>query len=218
MAWDQEFEHELGSAIRARIAPGAMTVIAAWPEPAALAAPRLRSIVKALERHGIARGRQLLMIADLSLPAGAGPPFRAMGGAAGTRAASGEPIPPAARARALGESRGVTALAHDRERSTCFVAGRTAGGIRFEVNDEFREAEALVMASPQRAMGTVMTLTELGLGFVSAGSLEAVRGALLANLETLSLLHPSVSVIWRAGGSASALMGTGAEPNPARES
>ena len=81
MAWDQEFERELGGAIRERVAPGAMTVIAAWPEPGALAAPRLRSIVKALERHGIPRGRQLLLVADLALPEGAGPPFKPARGA-----------------------------------------------------------------------------------------------------------------------------------------
>lgn len=209
MAWEEEFEKRLGDAIRAIIPIGAQTVIATWPVPRDQALPRLASIVAALERHGIPRGRQLLLIADLGWPEGRPfPPTRSVQreeyGDHGWPGAS-ESEMTALRARALREALGVAVVAHDAARSPCFFmdSGRT---IAF--NDELREAEAIVMAGPYRSGGATVTILETASGFLSAESrpflVNPVRRWIM-----LEALGPDVIVIWSEDGAIVSTFGAG---------
>lgn len=125
-AW-AESERELGHAIRARIAPGAQTVIVTWPPPAEGMIHALASVSRGLERHGIPAGRQLLLVPHFYDP----------------------PEPFAELAARLGAQLGIPALAHDKDRSPCFVFDRSEDGPDLEINDELREAEAVIFVGPR---------------------------------------------------------------------
>lgn len=173
------FERDLGHAVRALIAPGAITVIAAWPEPEAAALAVLGTIALALERHGIARGRQLLMIPNDS------------GRGGGDEAA-----------RALGARLGIVALARDPERRPHFTAGRTAGGVVVELDDELREAEAVVLAGPVAPASAATSLPAmLASGLASRRTAQGLAAGTAADrAEALRMLAPCVCVGWDAEG------------------
>lgn len=180
---DQEFGSSLRGAIESHVAPGAVTVIAAWPEPESAALAALAVVVRALEHHGIARGRQILLIPDLP------------------EADSGRDD----RAREVAAKLGITGLAHDRDRSACFTAGRTLEGVAIEINDELREAEAVVLAGPW----VETTFRQAPAEMLVSGLLSRRTGEALAGpgavQQVLRRLSPLVCVAWDRAGAATVI-------------
>lgn len=99
-----------------------VTAIVADPRDGTRLAPALGVLLGALTRVGVPRGRCFVLLAS---PSG--------------KAADGEAV------RRLREAIGVPVIAHDPARSACF---RADGAI--ELNDELREAEAIVALSSWR--------------------------------------------------------------------
>lgn len=94
----------------------------------------LAGTMRALERVGVLRGRQFVLL----------------GG--------GEPTPEAkARARALRGALGVPVLVHEPGREG-FVAGTLADGTPIELDDELREAEAIVVVAGGSAASVARTV------------------------------------------------------------
>ena len=95
----------------------------------------LAGTLSALERVGVLRGRQFVLLGGDPVPEGA-----------------------RARARALRAALGVPVLVHDPEREG-FVAGTLADGTAVELDDELREAEAIVavgIGGPWTVAGAVV--------------------------------------------------------------
>ena len=105
-----------------------VTVIVADPRDDAWLEAGLPVMLAALDRAGVWRGRALVLLAETA-PEGRGPEA----------------------ARALRRVLGVPVIAHDGARSSCYGAGRTPAGVLVELNDELREAEAIVVFAAARA-------------------------------------------------------------------
>ncbi len=104
--------------VRERVAPGAITAIAIDPRPAGVAARALGFALATLARRGVASGRCFVLVAD------------------GDESA-----------RSALAAHGLPVVVHDAARSRAFPAGRVAGHA-VELDDELREAEAIVALGP----------------------------------------------------------------------
>lgn len=179
MATDIRFDRELAAALRANVPPGAVTVIVARPEPLAASLLALGRLVGGLERHGIPHGRRFVLVVGHGRAGGA-----------------------ARLAAEVGRALGPVAIAHDPDRSPCYVAGRVAGA-PVEVDDELREAEAVVFAGPLDASaGDERLFTDLMRGLVSRATVALLGDDEAAWREAARLLEPSVGFGWDAVGEA----------------
>lgn len=141
----------------------------------------LAGTMRALERVGVLRGRQFVLL----------------GG--------GEPTPEAkARARALRAALGVPVLVHDPAREG-FVAGTLADGTPIELDDELREAEAIVVvaggpvSSVARTMVPGVAVTRTRAAFTRAvADSEASAWAFVREAERQSPID--LLVWWDAAG------------------
>jgi len=141
----------------------------------------LAGTIAALERAGVPRGRQFVLLATGPHPAPA--PLRA--------------------------ALGVPVLEHDPD-GPHFVAGRTGEGTPFEVDDELREAEAIVVVGPETAgeeggaglallcPGVVSARTASACALARARAGEAAARAFVLGLERA--LGVDLAVTWDARG------------------
>jgi len=188
---DPAFEAAVREALRA---PGGRPLAGRFPAPLVTAivaggaaaegerlAAALAGTLEALERAGVPRGRQFVLLATGSRPA-----------AAPLRAALGVPV-----------------LEHDPE-GPHFVVGRAGDGTPFEVDDELREAEAIVVVGPEAAgegggaglallcPGVVSARTAAACALVRARAGGAAAGAFVLELERG--LGVDLAVTWDARG------------------
>lgn len=127
-ALDHALREPVGAPLGALLHAPTVTAIVADPRDEARLPQALACLLAALERAGIPRGRCFVLLAADEGAA----PAREL--AARLRTALAIPV-----------------IAHDPARSACFVAGRTREGAAIEVNDELREAEAIVGIASVRA-------------------------------------------------------------------
>jgi hypothetical protein len=157
-----------GDAVREALrAPGGRSLAAHFPAPLVTAlvaggpereqgrlTQALATTLEALERAGVPRGRQFVLLA---------------------RGAGREPHLEPARLRA---ALGVPVLVHDPD-GPHFTAGRASDGGGFEVDDELREAEALLVLGPEVAPGNA----DGGLGLLCPGVVSSGTASAWAALR-----------------------------------
>jgi hypothetical protein len=117
--------HADGGPLGRRIRAATITAIVADARGGELDAIALEELVAALERAGVPRGRQFVLLGD----------------------DTEEALPAKARARELRARLGIPVLAHDPATRASFHAGDLEDGTRVELDDELREAEEVVIAT-----------------------------------------------------------------------
>ena len=152
-------------------------------------ADALAGTMRALERVGVLRGRQFVLL----------------GGEASVSAEA------RARARALRAILGVPVLVHDPAREG-FVAGTLADGTAIELDDELREAEAIVVVaggSPEAIAGAVVPgVSCAGTRAACARAVEQGAVARWAFVRAAEAQAPiDLMVWWDASGAVSAASG-----------
>ena len=181
----------LGGSLASRFGAAAVTAILTEGGDGARDAIALAELADALTRAGVPRGRQFVLLT-------------------GAGAAS-----PDARARAheMRDVLGLVVLVHDPARSA-FHAGRLGNGVPVEVDDELREAEAVVIAGrhatgadgrvhggaaallPGAASAAARAAFEAALGDAGAGA--RADAALALSLEALGLVPADFALAWSA--------------------
>jgi len=153
----------------------------------------LAEVVAALHKVGVPRGRQFVLLACSREGAPAGEPDR-------LRAALGIPV-----------------LVHDPE-AAVFEVGRSASGVAFELNDDLREAEAVVAVGPTASARGQLRGGPFLLcpGVASARTIAAWRSvgekggdsaAVAFALEVEAAAPVDLALTWDAAGSATAARG-----------
>jgi len=156
----------------------------------------LAAVADGLARVGVPRGRQFVLL----------------GGADGL-----EPGRTRERAAALGPRVGLRAFAHD-PAGACFAAGRFADGAPIELDDELREAEAVVVVGHGSAAGGVVRggpyLLLPGLAsaatrraFAAARAAAGERAALALALAAEHAVPVDLAVTWDPSGRVTAAAG-----------
>ena len=131
----------------------------------------------------------------------------------------GEGAPAIERARALRSRVPVAAVAHDPARSAWFDAGSSRDGLRFEMNDELREAEAVVLAVERRAGRPEPAAAALYPGLASRAAraafdgLEAPARRERARAEALECVRVDYALIWRRAPSGELVASAGSVPS-----
>lgn len=159
-------------------APTVTALVADAADAGALGAV-LPPLLDALAAAGVPRGRAFVLLAG-------------SGDAARDRQA----------ARALREALGIPVIAHDPGRSASFVIGRTSAGVAVELDDELREAEAVVVlasVTAANAAGRAAALVWPGLAPSAAARAHADRppaARAQAAHEAAALLGVDFGLAW----------------------
>jgi len=124
-------EAPLGGSLASRFGAATVTALVGDARGDERDAVALAEMMDALVTAGVPRGRMFVLLAHERPDAGG----------------------PAARARELRETLGVPVLLHDGERGAHFRAGALADGLEVELDDELREAEAIVVVGCFRGDG-----------------------------------------------------------------
>ncbi|MCE9627527.1 MAG: hypothetical protein K8R56_06400 [Candidatus Eisenbacteria bacterium] len=154
----------------------------------------LAGVMRALERVGVMRGRQFVLLG-------------------GTALVGSDRVQEMARARALRAALGVPVLVHDPTREG-FVAGTLPNGTAIELDDELREAEAIVSVAGglawERATAVVPGACVAHTRAAFATTLaQQGRGAAWAFVRAAETLAPiDLAVGWDAGGRVWSASGT----------
>jgi hypothetical protein len=139
--------------------------------------PALAALLEWLPAAGVPRGRAMVLLA-------AGPDGRPAG------------------ARAVRDARaalGVPVIAHDPARAACFGAGLTPAGLRVEVCDELREAEAVVAAGRLARRASPAALDALVVpGLAAVATRGAVAAAPQERAAAAACVPLDLALGWRA--------------------
>jgi nickel-dependent lactate racemase len=191
-AVSRALERPAGGPLASAIPAAAQTVIVVDAGDARSRAA-LPVVIAALVRSGHPRGRLVVVAAAAATPART----EASARAAWTEAAGGVPV-----------------VFHDADRSAVFRAGRTAEGIDVEVDDELREAEAVVALGAIRESGAGMRRPAEWLivpGLASRATCETLRAATSPSRGSraldahdawsaaAALVHVDFEIAWRGG-------------------
>jgi hypothetical protein len=154
------------------LAPGAATVLVLDARDPAAAGRIVPAVLEFLGGRGIGRGRVIALLPALE---------RTPAGAAGALRAAGVDLP---------------IVRHDPRRSACFTAGR-ADGVAIELNDELREAEAIVLAARVEAGASWRGVVCPGLASQATVAALATRGTGTAGAPSAADLLPvDLAVLW----------------------
>jgi nickel-dependent lactate racemase len=162
-----------GRAAAARLYVPAVTAIVADPTDPEGLDLALAALLPALRRAGVLARRVFALVAHRG---GAGPGAAAL--------------------RALGAGHRIPVVVHDPVRSATAGFGRTPGGADVELNDELREAEAVVLVGPLRRCGARI---EGGADLIHPG-LARAGDTRLAPDEAARIVGVDAVLLWREDG------------------
>jgi hypothetical protein len=170
-----------GEPLRARFSAPLVTALVADAADVPWLGPALREVVEALERVGVPRGRQFALLGSATPDC-----------SPGTRA----------RALELKAELSLAVFAHD-PHGTTYTAGRTADAVAIELDDELREAEAVVCigrgeARAGRVQGGPYLLAPgvASLGLRSAIERAGERGRIALALAAEAAVTVDLAVCW----------------------
>jgi len=178
----QALERALAPAVSGALRVPAVTAIVANAADRDSLGTALPVVIAALERAGVPRGRAFVLLA-----------------------APGGVVAAAGVVSALRAAAGVTVLAHDPATSPCFTPGLDARGNRIHLDDELREAEAIVL------LGALAPAGAAGLAALIHPGLAPADAAALDAREVAERIGVDLCVLWSeaASGAVEAWAGEG---------